>query len=213
MYQEEKSVIEDLARPSKVDQAISNGATSVSFGKDPDETFSHKMLTFPLRQYVIDKCKAPIHELLLKFARRWPEPTRQNCHHPNTLVWFDIWDKFLAMEDNPCRTDLFWALRRIFLLALEDALGWASYILGLKKPCLRAIKKIFNAEYEHDHSYYGVRIDVILEMWLDEVLKGNYKPRSLDYPNQCWKVDPNVRGPGFELIKASYYRKKAEGQK
>ncbi len=171
-------------------------------------SLSRLMLAPPLRQYVIDKCKAPLWELLIMITKRWPEPTRQNCHHPHTLVWFDIWDKFLAMEDNPSRNSLFRALRKIWLVACEDKLGWWSHIRGIKKACFWAVKRIFLAEYEHDHSYYGARIDVIAELWLDEVLKGNYKPRSLDYPNQCWKVDPNVRNAGYELIKTCYYAKR-----
>ncbi len=159
--------------------------------KNGNETLSHILLTFPLRQYVIEKIKAPLQraiemaksfedviQTLKESMSRCPEPTKENCHHPNTLVWMRILDKFLEMEaDNSQRKTMF-----------------------------RAMSKLFLVEHEHDHSYYGVRIDVILEMWLDEVLKGNYKPRSRDYPNQCWKVDPNVRGPGFEFISQHYLR-------
>ncbi len=50
-------------------------------------------------------------------------------------------------------------------------------------------------------------MNVILELWLEEVLRGNWKPRSLDHPNECWKVDPNVRGTGYEFMKDRFYHK------
>ncbi len=162
-----------------MEKALRDGAASLDARKscsEPEETFSHQMLTFPLRQYVIEKCKEPLYKLILMVAKRWPRPTRRNCRHPNTLVWIDILDRFMAMEDTASqREDLF-----------------------------KAINKIFIAEYEHDHSYYGERIDVILELWLEEVLKGNYKPRSKGYPHQYWKVDPNKRGPGYDFINEKY---------
>jgi len=129
------------------------------------------------RQYVIEKVKAPIMKALIVLANRLPEPTMQNTFHPNTHVWLSIWDKFFEMEDNPNRESLF-----------------------------KAISRVQIAETEHD-IYYRDRMNVLLELWLDEVLKGNWKPRSLDHPNECWKVDPNVRGDGFEFMSSRYKHK------
>ena len=149
-------------------------------------------MSSPYRQFVIDKVKRPIQNALeagesfaevmkvIKNSMTKLVPfTRQNCLNPNTLVWFTIFDKFLEMEDNPGR-----------------------------EPIFRAVIKLFLAEEEHDHSYYGVRGDVVLELWLEEVLKGNYKPRSLDHPDSYWKSDPNSRGAGFKLIQYCYSQKK-----
>lgn len=129
------------------------------------------------RQYFMDKVKAPIRKALVILAGRYPYPTKQNTSHPNSHGWIDIWDKFFQMEENEGRRPLFEAMFRILI-----------------------------SECEHD-IYYRDRMNVILELWLEEVFKGNWKPRSLDHPNQCWKVDPNVRGKGYEFLRDKYYHK------
>ena len=126
------------------------------------------------RQYIIEKVKAPILKALVILAKRYPEPTRENTFHPNTHVLMDIWDKFLAMEDNTDRLSLF-----------------------------RAIRKIWIAECEHD-IYYRDRDNVLQELWLEEVLKGNWRPRFIHHPNTDWKEDRDVRGAGYEFMKEHY---------
>jgi len=129
------------------------------------------------RQFVIDKIKAPIMKALCILGNRLLEPTNDNTIIPNTHTLIRIWDKFLAMEDNPGRMPLF-----------------------------QALKKVTVSEQEHD-IYYRDRMNVFGELWLEEVLKGNWKPRSLDHPNSCWKVDPNVRGEGYKFLIERYYHK------
>ena len=121
------------------------------------------------RQYVIDKVKAPLMKALIILAGRYPEPTFENTTHPNDHVWLRVWDRFFQMEDNPGRDALF-----------------------------KAIRKVTICEPAHD-PYYRDRIQVILELWLEEVLKGNWKPRSLDHPQDCWK-EPNKRGDGYKFM-------------
>lgn len=70
-----------------------------------------------LRQYVIDKIKAPLLKAILTLAKRYPEPTGKNCLDNNTLIWMDIWDEF--EKRNLIRTNLFAAVRRIHLCELE----------------------------------------------------------------------------------------------
>lgn len=129
------------------------------------------------RQYVIDKVKAPMMKALIILANRLPEPTKQNTNHPNTDVLIDIWDKFFQMEDNPGR-----------------------------EPLFRAIRKIMIAENEHD-PYYRDRINVFVELLVEEILNGKWRPRGLDHPPSNWKVDPDIRGAGFEFIKDRYEHK------
>lgn len=94
------------------------------------------MLTGSMRQYVIDKVKKPLKKAITALVKRYPEPTRENCLHPNTHRLFDIRDKFFEYEDNPGRKTLF-----------------------------EAAFKILIAEYEHD-PYYRWRFDWMLEeMW------------------------------------------------
>lgn len=127
------------------------------------------------RQYFIDKVKAPIIKALIILANRYPEPTKENAVYPNDKVWLRVWDKFFEMEDNPGR-----------------------------EPLFKAIRKVMICEPHHD-TYYADRMNVLLELWLDEVLEGNWKPRSRDYPNYCWKADPNIRTAGYEFLKDKYY--------
>ena len=126
------------------------------------------------RQYVIDKFKKPLMKTLIILANRLPEPTKQNTNHQNTDVLIDVWDKFLEMEDNPGRLPLFKAARKV----------------DICEPC-------------HD-PYYRDRKQVYFELWLDEVLAGNWKPRPPSYPMDCWKADSDVRGPGFAFLKKCF---------
>ncbi len=134
-----------------------------------------KIMLQDQRQYVIDKIKKPIMKALIVLANRLPEPTIENTQHPNTHAWIRVIDRFLEMEDNPREEQIY-----------------------------RAIKRLFVDEHEHD-IYQRDRINVIMELWLEEVFKGNWKPRSLDHPNLGWKVDPNIRGEGFKFLQDRYY--------
>ena len=127
------------------------------------------------RGFFIEKVKAPLMKALITLSNRYPEPTLENVDIPNDKVWLGVWDRFFEMEDNPGRLPLF-----------------------------KAIKRVMIGEQHHD-IYYRDRMQVLLELWLEEVLKGNWKPRSLDHPNEYWKVDPNKRGLGYEFMKGCYY--------
>ena len=121
--------------------------------------------------------KANLIAKLMELATEYPDPTFENTTHPNDHVWIRVWDKFFEMEDNPGRLPLFKAIRRVFI-----------------------------GEPAHD-PYYRDRYQVILELWLTEVLKGNWKPRSLDHPEDCWKGDKNVMNPGWEFLRERFYHK------
>jgi len=87
---------------------------------------SHMMLSKNrLRQYIIEKAKKPLRLALVSIAKRWPEPTRENCSAPNTGILFDLWDEFKKHDrSGPARVAMF-----------------------------DAVFKIFICEYEHDHHY------------------------------------------------------------
>lgn len=127
------------------------------------------------RQYIIDKVKAPLMKALIILARRYPQPTKENTSHPNTHALIDVFNKFFEMEGNADRIDLFMALGKVVV-----------------------------AEHEHD-PFYRDRIYVLMELWLEQVLLGKWKPRSLDHPDSFWKSDPNMRGIGYEFMKDMYY--------
>jgi hypothetical protein len=132
------------------------------------------------RDYFIGQVKAPLMKAMVVLANRYPEPTLDNVDTQNDKVWVRVFDEFLSLEDNPGRFPLF-----------------------------KAIKKLFIGEAHHD-PYYRDRIHVILELWLDEVLKGNWKPRSLDHPESCWKGEKNVRGAAYKFLMDCYYHKEAK---
>ena len=118
---------------------------------------------------------------IIAFADTLPEPTKENTIIPNTYPMIRIWDKLLEMEDNPGR-----------------------------EPLFKALKKITVSEHEHDY-YYKDRMQVWLELWMEEVLMGNWKPRSLGHPDSCWKVDPDKRGIGYEFLRDRYYHNNTGG--
>ena len=92
----------------------------------------HAMLGINTRDLII-KYKGIFTKALIWFAKRLPEPTRENVIRPNSKVLLDMRDEFFKCEDNGGRHELF-----------------------------EAIWKIFIVEYEHD-IYYSNRIDWLVE--------------------------------------------------
>jgi len=134
------------------------------------QMFSQMIIGYPFRDYVIRFVKNPlrfaitaaktfseIFTVLKASAKRIPvELTRERCKNTNTLVLFDIEDKFFKYEDNKAREDLF-----------------------------RAAFKIYKGEVEHD-SYYRNRGDWFLEEQIKAILDGKWQPRPEDTPHHCW---------------------------
>lgn len=108
------------------------------------------------RGYFIDKVKRPLMKALIILAKRYPEPTRENCKKWNTHTLLDIWDEFFEYEDNPGRNGLF-----------------------------QAIRKLTVGEYEHD-SYYAQRMDWFLERLFERYQSGEWKPLEPHNPAGCW---------------------------
>lgn len=123
----------------------------------PDKYISNWMLQAPMRQYVIDKIKAPMLKAIVILSKRYPEPKYDNCVQPNSHVLIDIRDKFLQFENNPMRAPLFGGLWRMFI-----------------------------DEYEHD-PYYKDRIDFIVEELVKAFNGGRWQPRKVGKPNSHWK--------------------------
>ena len=95
--------------------------------------YAKKMLLGSLRNYIIKKVKKPLMEKIISLVSKYPEPTRENCLHPNTHILLDIKEKFFEHDTNKGRRAFF-----------------------------EATWKLFIAEYEHD-AYYRFRIDWMLE--------------------------------------------------
>lgn len=84
-----------------------------------DKFIYWRMLMSPTRQYVIEKVKAPMLKAICILAKRYPEPTRENCINPNTQRLLDIRDKFFKCERNLGRDALFRAIWQMFIVEYE----------------------------------------------------------------------------------------------
>ena len=78
-----------------------------------------KMLTGEAREYIIKKAKLPLHKVILVVAKRFPEPTRENCMQHNSIIALDIRDEFLERQANTGRRELLAAGFKIFICIYE----------------------------------------------------------------------------------------------
>ena len=129
------------------------------FGVNSHKYLKHTMLRGPLRQYMIDHAKKPLMRFLVAIAKRWPDPTYINVSHPNSRLLLAIRDKFISLEDNPQRIELF-----------------------------KAVFKIVICVYDHD-PYYRTRADWIIEEIVEYVFRGHWKPRQINAPRNCWREE------------------------
>ena len=90
------------------------------------------------RDYFIEKANRPLMKAIITLSKRYPEPTRLNCVHPNSYRLIDIRDKFFEYEDNPGRKRLFEALFRIFIVKYEHS----PYFSGRMDWALEMIDKL-----------------------------------------------------------------------
>jgi len=84
-----------------------------------EELFSFKILRTDLRDYVIKMVKALLMKALILVANRLPAITRENTRFKNTHILMGIIDKFLELENNPGREEMFRAAFKIFLMEIE----------------------------------------------------------------------------------------------
>jgi len=77
------------------------------------------MLTGPMRQFIIDKAKKPLHKVILSIGKRWPEPTIENCAHPNSIILINIRDEFLTHQARSGRGPLLLAAFNILICIYE----------------------------------------------------------------------------------------------
>jgi len=120
--------------------------------RSPYKSLTHKMLNrhgtpeMDLRQYVVEKIKAPLLKAICVLGLRYPEPTIENTSHPNTKILMEVRDKFLEYEQNKARRGMFEALWRMLI-----------------------------CEYEHD-SYYRHRIDWVVEQIVNRASEWQPRP-------------------------------------
>ena len=105
------------------------------------DLLSYKILRTELREYVIKRVKDPLRRVLVMVANRIPEITKDNTRFKNTHTLIDIFDKFLELQHDDGRKDMFRAAFKIFLMEIEhdvyyrDRFGW--FVEELIKAVLR----------------------------------------------------------------------------
>ena len=73
----------------------------------------------PTRGLMIRFAKRPLRMALVKIAKNWPEPTRENCMKPNTMRLLDVRDWFFEHDTNGDRGEMFKAAFKIFICIYE----------------------------------------------------------------------------------------------
>ena len=102
----------------------------------------HRMLE--ARDYFIERVNDPLVKGIVKLAGRYPEPTRENCLHPNSIILLDIQDEFFQHWDLENRTPLVKAVFRILIVKYEHCPAYRNMLDWLLKELLEREWKPFN---------------------------------------------------------------------
>lgn len=145
----------------------------------PSDDNRHKWVSwwmlFSERAYVIDKIKDPLRKAIIGFdegtswirmlialiqmvriAKRYPEPTKENTSLHHTHILMDVSEKFFKNEKNPGRASLFKALWRMFIIQYEhdayytDRIDWIVGELAERGWGVRPMKFPMNHWEEDD---------------------------------------------------------------
>ena len=152
------------------------------------------MLKPPLREFVIDKIKAPLQKViegavsltqvtsgLLEASglmkEKFGEITRQNTINKTTHALIDISNRFFQHERNPKREKMFSAAFEVFI-----------------------------AQIEHD-IYYKDRFGWIIEEIIMAILNDNWEERTNGQPDSShWNEDPPYGGKHSIISKLKRHR-------
>jgi len=136
----------------------------------PPALVSYWALYFPMRDFVINKIKAPLRKAiesaktlkdisgeLFSAIKKIPLITKKNTSFTNSHILIDKKELFLKYHTNPGRQKL-----------------------------LESVLDIDRFEYEHDGYYAFLQDWIIIELAM-ELAKGNWVPRFSKFPiNGCW---------------------------
>lgn len=132
--------------------------------------FAHRMLSNPLRNYVIKKIKAPLQKVIILVGKRLPALTRENTIYRNTHNLMDIEDKFFEYFNN-----------------------------GSKEEMFRCAWKMFKAECEHDRAY-RYPWEWFVEELIKKVLSGEWEPRLEGWPEPKYWKEPQPYGGKHSIV-------------
>lgn len=147
----------------------------------------YRMLTFPLRKFVIEEIKAPLEKAIItakktkdvfkvlisvnkKFKDKFGEITKGTTVYRNTHNLMDIRDKFFKYFNNPCKEPMFQA-------------GWNMYI----------------GECEHDR-FYRYLDEWMLEEKVKMILSGQWQPRLEGWPEPKYWKEPAPYGGEYSIV-------------
>ena len=116
------------------------------------------------RQFVITH-KSIFEKAIIAFASIMPDYTRDNCVETNSLILFDIRDKFFQYYTNDSKMRLF-----------------------------KAAWKIAIFENEHDPHYRDVIFGWILEELVEAVMDGRWQSRLAGHPSGHWEEPRTPQG-------------------
>jgi len=193
-------------------------------------SLSHIILCSLLRNYVIRKVKAPLKKAIASFAEGYPkhrkfletaiivrvallpEPTRENCIHPNTLKLFDIRDRFFESfgEDAFFKAawklliveyehDPYYCFRIDWVIEYTREMGWdwelplehnLSILIAAKDKFFEyqvANGTLFQAIWQISIVEYQTIRRGFVDWVLEEINKSDWKPRRRDRPAKDWK--------------------------
>lgn len=151
-------------------------------------SLSARMLWSPLRQFVIDEVKSPLRIAIEQSKGKLSRGVKRMAAHyigqmmskfgklKRKDLWFrnsqsiqDIKAEFMSYEDNWGRDDM-----------ISNAFDIWTY------------------ENEHD-GWYRYRGDVVLELWLNKVLAGEWEPRPAGFPETHWH-EPTPYGGEHSIV-------------
>ena len=155
--------------------------------KKEDILVAHRMLSRPLRDYVIREIKAPLQNALTtakrvsdvfkvlilvgkRFKQKFGEITKENTVYPNTHIRMDIRDKFFKYLNNKTKEEML-------------GCGWTLYI----------------AECEHDR-FYRYFDEWYLEERIKAVLSGEWQPRLEGWPEPKYWKEPEPYGGEHSIV-------------
>ena len=82
-----------------------------------------------LRDYFIEKVNEPLVKAITILGGRYPEPTKENCLHPNSIRLLDIKDEIFRCWDLHGRNRILVnALFRIVIVKYEHSPNWRNLL-------------------------------------------------------------------------------------
>lgn len=165
----------------KYKAAFDKAVDLTTFIKGKGQFLLHRMLAQPLRNFVIEEIKKPLHLTLLLVAKRFTNTfgviTKDNTIFRNTHCLIDIRDKFMFYENSP----------------RGNALFGAAFVILL-------------AENEHD-PYYRDRYQFLIEEHIKKILSGEWEPRLEGTPlPKFWKESQPYGGKHSIIARIQKHR-------